>query len=53
MLYKSTKTGKVIDVQSVMGGQWVPVVAPAKPAEPAKKAPKKSAKKTKDEKPDG
>lgn len=52
MLYKSTKTGKVIDVQSVMGGQWVPVVAPSS-SEPARKAPKKAPKKTKDEKPDG
>ncbi len=53
MLYKNTKTGRIVDVESEVGGSWVPVVAPTKPAEPAKKAPKKSAKKTKDEKPDG
>lgn len=49
MLYKSTKTGKIIDVQSVMGGQWVPVVAPTEPAEkPAKKPASKTGKKAKE-----
>ena len=48
MLYKSTKTGRIIDVESVMGGQWVPVVAPAEPEKPAKKPASKTGKKAKD-----
>lgn len=52
MLYRHTKTGRIIDVESEIGGNWEKVVAPST-SEPARKAPKKSAKKTKDEKPDG
>lgn len=48
MLYKSTKTGRIIDVESVMGGQWVPVVAPAETEKPAKKPASKTGKKAKD-----
>ena len=30
MKYVNEKTGKIIDVQSAMGGAWTPVKAPAK-----------------------
>ena len=38
MLYRNTKTGAVIDVNSEMGGKWEPVSAPK--AVPEKKAEK-------------
>jgi len=37
--YRNTKTGTVIDVQSEIGGNWVPVEEPKKTA--ASPAPKK------------
>lgn len=52
MLYRHTKTGRIIDVESEIRGSWEKVVAPST-SEPARKAPKKAPKKTKDEKPDG
>lgn len=45
MLYKNTKTGRIIDVQSEIGGNWVLVVAPSS-SEPAETPPKKPASKT-------
>lgn len=43
MLYKNKNNGRIIDVNSQMGGAWEPVKAPATPkAEaPKEEAPKK------------
>lgn len=41
MLYRNEKTGVVIDVNSVLGGDWKPVEKAEKPAkEPKKKTEK-------------
>lgn len=47
MLYKNKETGRVIDVNSEMGGAWEPVKAPKaepKAEAPTKEAPKKGKK---------
>ncbi len=42
MEYRNVKTGAVINVESEMGGNWVPVSAPPKKEDSEKKpAPKK------------
>jgi hypothetical protein len=38
MLYRNTKTGVIIDVESEMKGAWEPVKAPAPEKKPAKKS---------------
>lgn len=48
MLYKSTRTGRIVDVQSEVGGEWVPVVAPTEPEKPVKKPASKTGKKAKE-----
>lgn len=37
MLYRNTKTGVIIDVDSEMKGAWEPVEAPAPEVKPKKK----------------
>lgn len=44
MKYKNTKTGAIVDVKSIIGGDWVPVEEPKKPTEDA---PKKTVKRAK------
>lgn len=41
MEYRNVKTGAVINVESEMGGNWVPVSAPPKKDSEKKPAPKK------------
>lgn len=43
MLYKNKNNGRIIDVNSQMGGAWEPVKAPATPKveAPKEEAPKK------------
>lgn len=53
MLYRNKNNGRIIDVNSEMGGAWEPVKAPATPKdetpkveeEPKEEAPKKKGKK--------
>ena len=44
MLYRNEKTGIVIDVQSVLGGDWKPVETKKTAEEPKPKAKKKGKK---------